>query len=115
MSFEDYSYFEKEWAGYNLSPDMRRRGYPGEKVSGMDKMTVGEARKGHWSVVPSAWEHEKLMSLADQVEDQRIRWLADNPDTADPFKPLDQCTKDELLAELNSTEFRAAGGITEQG
>ena len=41
--------------------------------------------------------------------DQRERYLAANPGATDDFKPLDQCTKDDLLAELNSEQFRSAG------
>jgi hypothetical protein len=35
MMAEDHSYFEKEWGGWNIAPEMRRRGYPAERVHGL--------------------------------------------------------------------------------
>jgi hypothetical protein len=75
----------------------------------MDEMTVGDYNNGTWRECPYAFEQEAINKLADKVQDQRVRYLAANPDQPDDFKPIEQCTKEELLAELNSVEFRSAG------
>jgi|SRR3982750_1646162 len=44
-----------------------------------------------------------MSDLMFRVIEQRQRYLVAHPDQSDDFKPLDECTEDELLAELNST------------